>query len=232
MLRHGHCPFARLTLLWVFLFACVTRPLYATPVADLASPDQSVRDTAAAFLRANYTPPARTNWDGLLASLRIGDTESNIEARLQWVGPTNIQKLKWDPTTPEDFRLDDVWNLHCEFWNSNNTLVSVKLCPDIRHIWVIPPPHFTGRWTLYHVNGRKFTEAYFQEGKMNGRFVCFNSDGTQYSIYHYNHGIEDGEYVRFYPDGHIQYKCMVIAGWPAGKGIAYNEDGSVHADSH
>jgi len=229
MLRHGHCPFTRLTLLWVFLFACVTRPLYATPVADLASPVQSVRDAAAAFLRANYTPPARTNWDGLLASLKIGEAETNIEARLDSIGVTNACGFDKGLMSHTYYQLDDAWVLYCNYTISNSTLAAVEILNSVRSAWLNPPPHFTGRWVVYYVNGQKCNERYCQDGKSHGPDTYFNHDGSKRTISHYVHGLAEGERISYYPDGRIETWSAYKAGQPVGRFINYNEDGSVRS---
>jgi hypothetical protein len=57
--------------------------LIASPVSDLSSMSPETRAAAAEKLRATYTPPSRTNWDSLVATLEIGDKMTNIEQRLR-----------------------------------------------------------------------------------------------------------------------------------------------------
>src|SRR5262245_25130623 len=51
---------------------------FGSTTNDLASPDQATRDAAAKALRATWTPPARTNWDSLLAALTNGMPRRNV----------------------------------------------------------------------------------------------------------------------------------------------------------
>ena len=208
MLHHRHCPFARLTLLWVFLFACVTRPLYASPVDDLASPDQSVRDTAAAFLRTNYISVGSTHWDTLLAPLKIGEAKTNVLALLQSIGATNTSSRPYtNHTTSETYWLDDYWWVVCIYHDTNDTLAYVEVFPQSYRIKVEAPPHFTGRWTAYYVTGQIFHETYYEDGKRHGPDVIYRADGAPRFIGHYVHGLLEGESISFYPDGHID--CWV-----------------------
>jgi hypothetical protein len=58
------------------LFCCSASGLEASPMSDLCSTNQATRDAAAKILRETYIPPARTNWDSLIASLKVGMSKS------------------------------------------------------------------------------------------------------------------------------------------------------------
>src|SRR5690349_3794014 len=52
-------------------------------VDDLASPSRETRDAAAKLLRKTYKMLARTNWNALLDSLKVGSSQTAVEAQLR-----------------------------------------------------------------------------------------------------------------------------------------------------
>jgi antitoxin component YwqK of YwqJK toxin-antitoxin module len=216
-------------LLLVFLGAAGS--LLASPGADLASPSQQTRDAAASLLLASYTPPARTNWDSLVATLKVGDSKTKI---LEQLKPFNAGlKSEWGfaagDSCVESYRLDDLWLLECHFYCSSNTLVERKLADRLRDIWVEPPPKFTGVWTTYYVNGRKSHEIHFTDGKYDGEYAKFGANGSKLVVQHYTAGIAEGEETGYFPSGQIMYRGGYKAGVQVGTWTWYNADGSVRS---
>src|SRR5437899_5640789 len=64
-------------LLWSSLFLPAANA-FASPLSDLSSPSQEVRDKAAEIVRREYAPPSRHNWEWILQSVKSGDTKRNF----------------------------------------------------------------------------------------------------------------------------------------------------------
>jgi hypothetical protein len=186
---------------------CSVGGLWASPRSDLESASPATRAAAAKILRANPVPHPATNWNSLLAALKIGTPMTNVEARLRSVHAQ--LELKCDITVPcvwlERYRLDDLWLLYCHFHYVSNTLIETKLFQTWRPIYLQPPPHFTGVWTTYYANGQKLCQTRYKDGDY------------------------DGDDISYYPSGRVS--CWSTRkgkrGEPVGTGTAYKEDGTV-----
>jgi hypothetical protein len=208
----------------LIVLCCSACELAASPRSDLSSTNQETRDAAAKILRGTYTPPARTNWDALVASLKVGMPKTNI---LQLLKPVVVGPLGGTGSGSFEalqFRLDDVWVLECHF---DHGFQGCKLFPQTSDVWVEPPPHFTGLWTTYHVNGEKSYEIHYKYGKRNGEMTYFYDDGSKAVITHFVEGIEDGDDTGYFPSGKISYQGVNKTNEMIGTWIWFNEDGTV-----
>src|SRR5262245_30822924 len=83
--------------------------LSASRRSDLSSTNQRTRDAAAKIIRATYVTPPRTNWDSLIASLKIGSSKTNITRLLQPVIVRTEGGGASGTFEAQQFRLDDAW---------------------------------------------------------------------------------------------------------------------------
>lgn len=203
----------------------------ASPLEDLRSPSQQVRDAAATSLRASYVPPPRSRWDTVVAAVKPGDSSDTI---LQLLQPYRVTR-ELGPSTGQSFhlsyRLDDVWLLSCSFrrFESSDMLLEHKLIEQMRYVWVAPPADFTGTWTTYFVNGQRSHEIQYRNGQYFGTFTSFHSDGSKAVVQHYAAEGVDGEDTGYFPSGALKYKARYSKGEPTGTWVWYNEDGSVRS---
>jgi len=215
----------------LLIFLCLASSLSASPRSDLASPSQKIRDAAARILLISYTPPPRTNWESFVATIKVGDSKTNVLEQLRRFNAD--LRPEWGmgsgESCLESYRLDDLWMLECQFLCSSNTLVERKLTDHLRYIWVEPPPKFTGVWTTYYVNGQKSHEVHYKDGKYDGEFTRFRPDGSKWYLQHSVAGISEGEDTGFFPSGRIMYRGVYRAGVQVGTWTWYNEDGSVRS---
>lgn len=199
--------------------------LAASPRSDLSSTNQETRDAAAKILREIYTPPPRTNWDALVASLKVGTSETNI---LQLLKPVIVRPEGGGGSgtfEAKQFRLDDWWMLECHF---DHVFLGCELFPRPLDIWVEPPPHFTGVWTTYSINGQKDYEIHYRDGKRNGETTSFfYEDGSRAEVTHFVNGVEDGDDTGYFHSGKISYRGVNRTNEMIGTWTWFNEDGTV-----
>lgn len=207
----------------IFL-CCSAWGLAAPPRSDLSSTNQEMRDVAAKILRETHAPPSRTNWDALVESLKPGMSKANI---MQLLRPAIIRSEGGAGSgtfEAEQFRLDDLWVLECHF---NHVFLGCKLFQQTFDVWVEPPPHFTGLWTTYHVNGQKSYEISCKDGKRNGEMTSFYDDGSKAVVTHFIDGILQGDEVGYFHSGKINYRGVNKTNEMVGTWTWFNEDGTV-----
>jgi hypothetical protein len=204
--------------------------LCASQQTDLASSSQAIRDTAAKAMRASYRPSSRTNWDSLVASIRVGDIRKEIDKRLRLLKITPGGVDMGPSAHAEGYRLDDRWVLICEYDPFGN-LLERKLDEDTRRVWVEPPPKFSGIWTTYYVNGQKRDAIDYKDGKYNGEFTSFRADGSKSVVQHYGPDGVEGEDTGYFPSGRVSYRGVYKAGRQVGTWTWFNEDGTAR-NSH
>ena len=206
------------------LFCCSACGLAASPTSDLSSTNQATRDAAAKILRETYIPPARTNWDSLIASLIVGMSKSNV---LQLLKPVIVRQEGGAGSgtfEAEQFRLDDLWILECHF---DHGFQGCKLFPQPLDTWVEPPPRFTGIWTTYRVNGQKSYEIHYKDGKRDGVMTSFYDGGSKAVVTHFVAGIQDGDETGYFPSGKVSYRGVYKTNEMVGTWTWFNEDGTV-----
>src|ERR1700760_3009857 len=86
-------------LLSSFLFA------NATPLTDLASPDQATRDAAAKIVRKTYSPSVQSQWDPLMHQLVSGISTEKLHQLLQPYHATDAGSDGSGGSSTRSFRL-------------------------------------------------------------------------------------------------------------------------------
>jgi hypothetical protein len=206
---------------------CSTNGLSASPRSDLSSTNQQTRDAAAKILRATYVPPPRTNWDSLIASLKLGSAKTNIISSLERVIVRPEGGGGSGTFEAHQFRLDDVWILECYF--NSDVFSGSKLFSSVLDVWVDPPPNFTGLWTTYQVNGQKSYELYYKVGQRDGAVTSFYDDGSRAVLTHFVAGMQEGDETGYYPSGKVSYRGVYKTNAMVGTWTHYNEDGTVQS---
>jgi len=161
---------------------CIVGEIFCSPVTDLSSPSQEIRDSAAKVLRDDYHMPSRKRWEPILAAIKIGDHYEKIMEIIRPFKATPEMCVAGGSTSSENYRLDDLWLLSCLFRTSEHTLIRCGLTDFWRNIWVAPPPHFTGIWTTYYANGQRSHEIHYVNGAYEGAFTTYGPDGSSTSV--------------------------------------------------
>ncbi len=165
----------------VLFFAAVAGAV-AAPIDDLASPDPTVRAVAASIVRRTYVAPVRAKWEPLLAKLHLGMSRRAIDELLKPYRAKFEIAYASGGESAEFCRLDDAWALRAAFnmWTGaprravlgpSNTLMWIDLDPGLRNVWVSAPPHFSGTWTTYLVNGHAGETLFYRDGICLGDFL-------------------------------------------------------------
>jgi len=165
----------KIRFIWLLLVCCSASGLSASPLSDLTSTNQNVRDAAAKILRETYTPPSGTNWDTLIASLHPGTPKTNV---LSFLRPNIVQTEGGGSSGTYEFcryRLDVSWVLECYF--ERDIFTGCKLIKYPGQMWVNPPPSFTGISTIYFSNGQTNLLIHYKNGKQDGDMIVFTEDG-------------------------------------------------------
>jgi hypothetical protein len=218
--------------LLLILILISAEKLFASPVSDLNSLDQKIRDATAEILRTNYVAPSRTNWDAVINSITNGMTKTNILKILSPYKITPMGGAGSGTSYSQSYQFDDAWMLICwfrEFQGGNDVLLDRQLSPSLRYVWVNPPTNFSGTWITYYVNGQKSHEIHFDQGKYDGEFVAYNPDGSKCYVQHYNHQIGDGDDTGYFGSGRIKYHGVYKDNKQVGLWVWYNEDGSTNS---
>ena len=132
----------------------------ASPVDDLASPDPSVRATAAEQVRKHslYRPTSRARWNKLLTLLKKGDTIKVTLGHLEVAGVLYYSNTYLPSNVDAGLQLDDSWALEAFFHDGK--LVFWHLFPAPRLVDVPPPPGYTGTWMVYRLDGSPIRRNY------------------------------------------------------------------------
>jgi len=203
---------------------CFASRLNASPRSDLSSTNQATRDAAAKILRETYTSPPRTNWDSLVASLKVGMSKTNILQLLKPVISRPPSGAGSGSFETEQFRLDDLWVLECHF---DHGFIGCKLFPQTFEVWIEPPAHFTGLWTAYYVNGQRSHEIRYKDGKRDGEMTSFYDDGSKAVVTRSIEGITEGSETGYFRSGKTNYTGAYKAGEMIGTWRWFNEDGTI-----
>ncbi len=157
-----------------------------SPIDDLASPNQAVRDKAAEVLRATFKSTPESKWAPTIEKITKGQSKKEVQELLRPLNATWEVSMGTGQTHSEVYRLDSEWLLSCGFHNTGDTLIDRKLTRSLKHIWVAPPNTYTGVWTAYFVNGQKSHVVNYKNGKYFGEFISYHWDGSTRSVQHYS----------------------------------------------
>lgn len=196
-------------------------------IRDLASPDQQVRDKAAAELRATFQTTPESKWTPTLQEIKKGQTKKEILEALRPFNVTTGFGFGTGQAYSESFRLDDEWVLICWFANDGDMLIDRKLSPSVRHIWTTPPEKYSGKWVVYFVNGQKSHEINYKDGQYLGKFTSYRSNGSKCYVQHYTEKGADGADTGYHPSGKVAYQGQYRAGKQVGTWTWFDEAGNV-----
>lgn len=203
----------------------------ASPVSELSSPSQAVRDAAAKILRETFKPPARTNWNQLVKSLKPGMARSNVLKLLAPKIRSSENGGGTAETESEVYRLDDLWIIQCYYnrVDSSKKLLKYELKEQLQCVHPKVPDGFSGIWIEYYVNGEKCGQSRFRNGLVEGECVSFYPDGSKWIVNHVSKGVLEGDEICYYPSGKAKHTGTYLEGTQTGKWIWYKENGAVES---
>lgn len=140
-------------------------PAMATPFDDLSSIIPEVRAAAAAKIRALklYHPIDDDRWRQAERDLKKGQQMETVLKRFKEAHAGYLPDVA---ELPQDasygFQLDDSWMLTVYF--KNRILLSWHLIEAPREVEVMPPPHYTGTWMVYKLDGTAVRQN-FRDGQ-------------------------------------------------------------------
>jgi hypothetical protein len=216
------------TSLCVLILLCSAEPPHINALTEkLASPSQVERDEAAKRLREVFEPAPRKTWEPLLAELKSGISNKELQAKLKPEQREAQLGVGTGQSHMEEFRLDNTWQLRCWFHNEENILREATLVERTRSVWVAPPPEFTGEWITYFVNGQPSHRIEYQSGQYHGTFTANHSNGSKSYVQNYGPDGVDGEDTGYYPSGKVSYRAFYTKGKAVGLWTWYSEQGEV-----
>jgi hypothetical protein len=198
-----------------------------SPLEDLASPDQGIRDKAAAELRASFQSTPESKWQPVIDGIKAGQTKGEILELLKPFKVTPEMGVGSGQSHSEGYRLDDEWILMCAFRNEGDILTGRSLIRSIRQVAPAAPKDFTGKWVLYFVNGNKSHEIPMKDGKYFGEFIAYHPNGAKACVQHYTEEGASGDDTGYHPSGKVSYRGQHKAGKQTGKWTWYDEDGQI-----
>ena len=199
----------------------------ADSLADLASPSQTIRDNAAKEIRTIFQPTPESKWTPIIAKIDKGQSKTEI---LELLRPFNVTKgleLGSGGSHSESYHLDNEWVLTCWYKNESDTLIERRLSQHMKHIWVEPPEHYTGKWIVYFVNGQISHEINYKDGKYFGELRANRSDGSLCVLQHSTETGANGEDIGYHPSGKVAYRGTYKDGKRIGTWTWFDEDGNV-----
>jgi antitoxin component YwqK of YwqJK toxin-antitoxin module len=197
----------------------------ASPIEDLASPNQELRDKAAAELRLVFRSTPESKWTPIVDKIIKGQSKSEILKLLQPFNVTKEMGAGSGQSHSESYRLDDEWILICYFYNEGDILIDRALTPSIRQVGVKPPESFTGQWVLYFINGTKSHEISIKDGHYFGEFIAYHSNGAKAYVQHYTDHVADGADTGYHRSGKIAYTGQYKQGKQVGTWTWFDESG-------
>jgi hypothetical protein len=212
-----------LLLLVAFSFSIAN----GAPIDDLASPDQAIRDKAAAELRITFKDTPEIKWTPTVDKIKKGQTKKEILGLLRPFDVKEEGGADSGQSYSQSYRLDDEWILICWFQNDGDVLIDRKLERSLRQVWIAPAKDFSGLWVTYFVNGHKSHQINYRDGQYFGEFIAYHSDGSKAYVQNYTSEGADGEDTGYYPSGSVSYRGQYKSGKPVGTWIWYDETGTV-----
>ncbi len=198
-------------------------PIHATPSDDLSSPDQSVRDKAAAVLRVSFQSIPESKWLPLLDKLKNGLSYKEVRAILLPYNVTEGGGAGGGGAYTNSFRLDKEWAIVCAFTYKDHILFNRELAHALERVEVTTPKDFTGRWVTYFTNGNLSREVNYKNGKRIGTSTSYMLDGSKCIEEHYHENGIDLDQIGFYPSGNVSYRMQIREGKLVGIPTQYDE---------
>jgi antitoxin component YwqK of YwqJK toxin-antitoxin module len=212
-------------LLLAFCFLTVVAD--GAPIDDLASPNQKLRDKAAAELRVSFRNTPESKWTPIVDQITKGQSKNEIMKLLQPFNVTEGMGAGSGQSHSESYRLDDEWILICYFYNEGDILIDRTLTPSIRQVGIKPPENFTGQWVLYFINGTKSHEISMKDGHYFGEFIAYHSNGAKSCVQHYTDHVADGTDTGYHRSGKIAYTGQYKKGKQVGTWTWFDESGKI-----
>ena len=210
----------------IILFRMVSGVL-ATPLDDLSSPNQNIRDKAAAELRTTFQQVPQSKWQPLFDAIKEGQNRQEV---LKVLATFNVSasegRMSSGGTYTEVITLDDCWKLSCYYANNTDKLLGKELNLFLKTVHATMPNDFTGKWIDYYVNCQKAFEADCINGKMTGEEVSYDQHGNKYLVRHFFDNQQEGVETGYYPSGHIEHQGQFKGGKEVGKWLYYDEHGT------
>jgi hypothetical protein len=201
----------------------------AAPVEDLASPEQAVRDRAAAEIRETYREIPANRWAWIAEEVKPGMTKEQIRALFLSHGVEYVPQVGVGAggLHVDAVRLDDAWVFRGSFQNEAEALLSGEVTRSLKTLIVDPPKDYSGVWTLYFTNGQRSSVANYRDGHFFGEVIFFHPDGQRAHIQRFDADGLTGDSIGYYPSGQIRYVGHHRAGKQVGTWMWYKTDGSL-----
>jgi hypothetical protein len=213
-------------LVGIFLFG-LGGELQASALTDLSSPDQTIRDKAAAEIRSTYQEIPRSKWQPLVDLIHKGQTKASVLRLLQPLHVVPSEGPASGQSYTEWYRLDDTWILTCYYEDDSNVVIDKDLTEFMMGVGPFPPETFTGRWIGYFVNGQKASEIDYKNGRYCGELISYHPNGVKSCVQHYSEEGANGDDIGYYPSGHIMYRGQYMAGKQVGEWTRYDDAGKL-----
>lgn len=200
----------------------------ATPLEDLASPDQSVRDKAAAVQRATfrYTPESR--WTPVIDKIKKGIHKKDVLEILIPFKVTEEGSAAGGGSYSKSVRLDDEWILTCWFTIDGDILFEKRLSQSLKPVdALLPNKNYTGRWVTYFPNGNKSHESELENGKRIGDFIAYYPNGSKRLVKHYTESGIDCDEIGYHQSGKVAHRGQYKDDKATGIWTWYDEAGNV-----
>lgn len=201
----------------------------SSPVEDLSSPDQAVRDKAAESIRKTYKPIPESKWSTFVSGFKKDQPLAEVEKTLRTFVP-DVHKEDGDASGGIGsvyYPLDIEWTMVCAVNTRTDSLIEATLQRSVKSAWIKPPHDFTGMWTVYYVNGQKRAQINYKNGGYWGEFISFHPDGSKSVVQHYDENGANGEDTGYYPSGTVKYRGQYKDGKRVGIWTHYDESGNV-----
>jgi antitoxin component YwqK of YwqJK toxin-antitoxin module len=216
----------KFALVIIFILALVGYS-HADSLADLASPSQAIRDSAAKEIRTTFQPTPESKWTPIIDKIEKGQSKTDI---LELLRPYNVSEqgeLAGGGSYSESYRLDNEWVLTCWYINKSDTLIERRLNHKMKHIWVKPPEQYSGKWIVYFANGQISHELNYKDGKYFGELRANRSDGSLCVLQHSTETGANGADIGYHPSGKVAYRGTYKDGQRVGTWTWYDENGNV-----
>jgi hypothetical protein len=168
---------------------------------------EEVRVAAAKAVRTILvaTPSAAPNdhgeayWQKVLDQVKPG--MSYEEMRKLWTSRDEAGAGS-GPWMGMSVQLDDYWNVSIDFFDGKIGDKRPRVRRNVKHCWgATRPKDYSGRWTVFYVNGEKADECDYRDGKPDGLETGYYSDGRKWYETKFVDGKPVGTGNTWYPNG-------------------------------